>query len=79
MTFGDITCASCGEPWGEYAMRHNVGDWDDQPDDAWKKFASGEGCPNCDWGSQGEGQREYKVKHKKDLLKETDEDIFKYF
>jgi hypothetical protein len=79
---GDITCGKCGEPWGHYAMRHNVGDWDGEPDDAWEQFRAGEGCPVCDWGekagdvsrSRAEDEDDLQREHLQDVLREDDGD-----
>lgn len=82
----EIHCRQCGEPYSEYSLRHEVSDWDDQPDDAHEKFMDGEGCPTCNWGekagevslSKSMDDDELKMQHTKDILNNTDEDPLKY-
>jgi hypothetical protein len=83
-----IACSKCGEPWSQYAMKHDVCEWPDEPDDAWERFASGEGCPCCDWGdkagevsrSRNEDQSDLHEEHMADLVfGGTDEDPAKFF
>jgi len=82
----DIACSQCGEPWSQYSMQHDVADWPNEPDDAWELFASGEGCPCCDWGdkagevsrSRSEDADDLEAEHYSDLLSHTDDDPIKY-
>lgn len=82
----DVHCKKCGEPWGIYSLRHEVSEWEDQPDDAYEKVMSGEGCPTCDWGekagevslSQSESEEETQARYIKDIMNNTDEDPLKY-
>jgi hypothetical protein len=82
----DIACRQCGEPWSEYALRHDVSEWPEQPDDARDKFMHGEGCPTCDWGdkagdvsrSRTESADELEKEHKLDIMRNTDDDPIKF-
>jgi hypothetical protein len=82
----DISCKQCGEPYSAYALRHDVAEWDNQPDDAYEKFMSGDGCPTCDWGdkagdvsrSRTEDSEETEARHLKEKLRNTDDDPIKY-
>lgn len=82
----DLHCKQCGEPWEIYSLRHEVPDWDDQPDDAYEKVMSGEGCPTCDWGekagevstSRTKSQSELDADHIRDIMENTDDDPIKY-
>lgn len=83
---GDIHCKKCGEPYGYYSLRHEVPEWDDQPDDAYEKFMRGEGCPTCGWGekageismSQSMSEEELEAQHLEGIFNETDDDPIKY-
>lgn len=67
-------------------MQHDVADWPDEPDDAWERFASGDGCPTCDWGdkegevsrSRTESQDDLYEEHFTQLLSNSDDDPIKY-
>lgn len=80
-----VHCKKCGEPYSEYSLRHDVPEWDDQPDDAHDKFMSGEGCPTCNWGedagevslSRHQSDEELAVQHQRDLFK-TDRDPLEF-
>lgn len=82
----DIHCQCCGEPYSAYAMKHDVAEWDDQPDDAYEKFMRGEGCPTCDWGekagetslSETMSEAELEVQHARDVVRNSDEDPVKF-
>lgn len=82
----DIRCKKCGEPNGVYSLRHEVPEWEDQPEDAYEKVASGEGCPTCNWGedagevstSRFKSEEELQAEHMTDLMENTDEDPLKY-
>jgi hypothetical protein len=82
----DIPCAKCGEPYSLYALRHDVAEWDDQPDDPAEKFQSGDGCPTCEWGdkagdvsvSRFKSVEELEAEHMKGVMRESDEDPLKY-
>lgn len=82
----DIHCQQCGEPYTAYAIRHDVPEWPDQPDDAYDRFMRGEGCPTCDWGakagetstSQHKSPAELELEHPRDIMRNTDEDPVKY-
>lgn len=82
----DISCKQCGEPYSAYSLRHEVAEWDDQPDDAYEQFMDGEGCPTCDWGekagdvslSRTESEEETEARHLKEKLRNTDEDPLKF-
>lgn len=81
----EINCKQCGEPWGIYSLRHEVSDWDDQPEDAYEKVMSGDGCPICNWGDKaGEvslsktmDEEELERRHLQSLFN-TDDDPTKY-
>lgn len=83
----DINCRQCGEPYSAYSLRHEVSDWEDQPDDAYDRFMSGEGCPTCNWGenagdvslSRSQSDDELKVQHIRSAMEGTDEDPLKFF
>lgn len=83
---GDVHCKKCGEPYGVYSLRHEVPEWEDQPDNAYEMFMNGEGCPTCDWGekagevsiSRSESQDELDARHIRDIMNETDEDPIQY-
>lgn len=83
----DIRCRQCGEPYSIYSLRHEVSDWDDQPDNAYEKLMNGEGCPTCDWGdkagevstSRFKSDGELEADHIMDKMSETDEDPIKFF
>lgn len=83
---GQIHCKKCGEPWEIYSLRHEVPDWDDQPDDAYEKFMRGGGCPTCGWGeeagevslSRSMSEEELTAQFQRGLFNETDEDPLKY-
>lgn len=82
----DINCKCCGEPYSAYSLRHEIPEWDDQPDDAYDRFMQGEGCPTCNWGekagevslSENESEEETEARHLKTKLRNTDEDPIKY-
>lgn len=82
----DISCSKCGEPWSSYAMRHDVPEWEGEPENAHEKFMSGEGCPTCDWGekegevsrSRNEDADKLEAEHIRDMMENSDEDPFKY-
>lgn len=82
----DVNCKQCGEPYSIYSLRHEVSEWEDQPDDAHEKFMQGEGCPTCDWGdkagdvslSRTQSEEELEVQHLSSLIEGTDEDPLKY-
>jgi type II secretory ATPase GspE/PulE/Tfp pilus assembly ATPase PilB-like protein len=82
----DINCKCCGEPYSAYALRNDVAQWEDQPDDAYEKFMSGEGCPTCDWGekegevslSQSESKEETQQRFLESMVSGTDEDPIEY-
>jgi len=67
----DTRCSECGEPWGNYAIRHDVPDWEDQPDDADERFFAGEGCPSCDWGESDRATGDSHVEHVADMVHGT--------
>lgn len=83
----DIHCKQCGEPYSTYSLRHEVSEWEDQPDDAYDRFMAGEGCPTCDWGekagdvslSRTESQAELDTRHLEDIMRNSDEDPLKFF
>lgn len=82
----DVNCRQCGEPYGVYSLHHEVPEWDDQPDDAYERFMSGEGCPTCDWGeksgdvslSRTESDEELAARHLSGMMNNTDDDPIKY-
>lgn len=82
----DITCSQCGEPWSEYALRHDVPDWEDQPDDAHERFMSGDGCPTCEWGdlagdvsrSRTEDSAGLEQEHYWDIMQNSDQDVTRF-
>ena len=83
----DVNCKCCGEPYSTYSLRHEVSEWDDQPDDAYEKFMAGEGCPTCDWGEK-EGEvslsrttdsETLDEQHFVSAVRNTDEDPIKFF
>lgn len=82
----EINCRQCGEPYSAYSLRHEVPDWEDQPDDAYEKFMSGEGCPTCNWGekagevsiSRGESEEETEARFLKTMMENTDDDPLKF-
>lgn len=82
----DVHCQQCGEPYGVYSLRHEVPNWEDQPDDAYDRFMNGEGCPTCEWGekagevslSRTESEDELEARHIKDIMENTDDDPIKY-
>jgi hypothetical protein len=82
----DISCKRCGEPYSAYSLRHDVAEWDDQPDDAYERFMSGEGCPTCDWGdkegevslSRSHDSEEIDRKHTAEKIRNTDDDPLKF-
>lgn len=82
----DITCSKCGEPWSQYALRHDVAEWPDEPDDAYERFMHGEGCPCCDWGdkagevsrSRSESADDLEAEHIRDIMNNSDDDPIKY-
>jgi hypothetical protein len=82
----DITCSQCGEPWNGYALRHDVPEWPDSPDDAYERFMSGDGCPTCDWGEKGgdvsrsrtTDSEQLQAEHLRDIMNNSDEDPLKY-
>lgn len=82
----DIRCKKCGEPWGTYSLRHEVPEWEGEPEDAFDNVMSGEGCPTCDWGnkagevstSRTKSEEELEADHIKDIMNNTDEDPLKY-
>jgi hypothetical protein len=83
----EVRCKQCGEPYGTYGLRHEVAEWEDQPDDAYEKFMNGDGCPTCDWGekagevstSRFKDEDELAAEHIKDAMRNTDEDPAKFF
>jgi len=82
----DVRCRKCGEPNSVYSLRHEVPDWDGQPEDAYDKVLSGEGCPTCDWGdkagdvstSRSKSDDELLADYYSDLMNNTDEDPLKF-
>lgn len=81
----DVNCRQCGEPYSLYALRHDVPNWDDQPDDAYEQFMQGEGCPTCDWGEKDDvslsrtmTDSELTAQHIEGIMRESDEDPIKY-
>lgn len=82
----DINCRQCGEPYSAYALRHDVSEWEDQPDDAYDKFMDGQGCPTCEWGekvgdvslSRGQSEEETEAQFIKSMMENSDEDPLKY-
>ena len=82
----DITCAKCGEPWNEYALRHDVPEWPDEPDDAHLRFMNGDGCPTCEWGdkagdvsrSRTEDADELEAEHIRDIMNNSDQDPIQF-
>jgi len=82
----DITCAKCGEPYSQYSLRHEVPEWDDQPDDAYTRCMCGNGCPTCQWGelagetsvSRYEDPQAVRMKHHVSLIMNSEEDPAKY-
>lgn len=80
----DIHCEKCGEPWTEYALRHDVPDWEGEPEDSHERFMSGEGCPTCDWGRgeaarHGGDSRMDTVRHYQDIMRNSDTDPARWF
>lgn len=83
----EIRCRQCGEPYGVYSLRHEIPEWDNQPDNPYEAFTSGEGCPTCDWGekagevstSRTKSDDELEAEHLMDKLNNTDEDPLKFF
>lgn len=83
----DVRCKQCGEPYGTYSLRHEVPEWEDQPEDAYDRFMNGEGCPTCNWGekagdvstSRFKDEDELEADHIKDAMNNTDEDPLKFF
>lgn len=83
---GEMNCKKCGEPYSAYSLRHEVSEWDDQPDDAYERFMRGEGCPTCYWGekagevslSRSMDEDELEAQHLQGIFNETDEDPIKY-
>lgn len=82
----DVRCKKCGEPYGIHSLKHEVPEWEDQPDDAYEKLLSGEGCPTCNWGekagevstSRTKSQEQLDADHIEDIMDNTDEDPIKY-
>ena len=82
----DVRCKQCGEPYGTYSLRHEVPEWEDQPEDAYDRFMNGEGCPTCEWGekagdvstSRFKDEDELEADHIKDAMNNTDEDPLKF-
>lgn len=82
----EIHCKQCGEPWSVYALRNDVPDWDSEPDNAYEKVMSGDGCPTCDWGekagevsvSRTTPEEELTQQHFQDVFHNTDDDPVKY-
>jgi len=82
----DISCKQCGEPYSAYALRHDVSEWEGQPDDAYEQFMRGVGCPTCDWGdkagdvsrSRHESEGETEARHFSEMMENTDDDPIKY-
>jgi hypothetical protein len=82
----EVSCKQCGEPYSAYSLRHDVSEWDDQPDDAYEMFMQGEGCPSCDWGekagevslSRHEDEEATETRHLRQKIRNTDEDPLKY-
>lgn len=82
----EVRCKQCGEPYGTYSLRHEVSDWEDQPDDAYERFMNGDGCPTCDWGeksgevstSRHKSDEELDADYVKDIMNNTDQDPLKF-
>lgn len=82
----ELTCRCCGEPYSAYALKNDVAEWDDQPDDAYELFMRGEGCPTCNWGekagevslSETMSEDELEARHAHSLFEGTDEDPVKF-
>jgi len=83
----DVNCKLCGEPYSMYSLQHEVSEWDDQPDDAYEQFMSGNGCPTCNWGkkagdvslSREESEAEAGARFLKSVMSNSDEDPLKFF
>lgn len=82
----DVPCKQCGEPYSVYSLKHEVANWDDQPDDAHDRFMSGNGCPTCEWGdkagevsrSRTESQEKLEREHLKAVMTNTEDDPMKF-
>lgn len=82
----DINCSKCGEPYSQYSLHNEIPEWEDQPDDAYERFMSGDGCPCCDWGekagdvslSREMSEEELEAKHFVGMMENTDDDPIKY-
>ena len=66
----DIYCATCGEPWDAYGVRHGE---DMTPAEA-RKFLAGEGCPCCRFGQTTDTNEELELRAAWSELEASDED-----